>query len=165
MSMRRHTLVFALAMACGLAGAARADLPPQQTQSRSAGGPDLKQAQAEPNLEKRSKLAMDNAETAFHAMKGAYEKGDNSQTAAAAAEIQESVELAYTSLTQTGKDPRRSPKWFKRAEIQMRDLLRQLDAFQHDMSFGDRSMLDAVKVSVQQAHDNLLMGLMEGKHK
>ncbi len=150
MGMRRHTVVFALALGCGLAGAARAD---------------LKQAQAEPNLEKRSKLAMDNAETAFHAMKGAYEKGDNSQTAASASEIQESVELAYTSLTQTGKDPRRSPKWFKRAEIQMRDLLRRLEAFQHDMSFSDRSMLDAVKVSVQQAHDNLLMGLMEGKHK
>jgi hypothetical protein len=164
MGTRPHTAVLVLALACGLAGTGLAD-PPQQTQNRSAGGPGLKPAQAEPNLEKRSKLAMDNAETAFQTMKAAYEKGDNSQVATAAAEIQESVELAYTSLTQTGKDPRRSPKWFKRAEIGTRDLLRRLDAFQHDMSFSDREILDGVKASVQQAHDKLLMGLMEGKHR
>ncbi len=150
MGMRPHTVVLALSLVCGLAAPALAD---------------LKQAQAEPNLEKRSKLAMDNAETVFETMKADDEKGDNNQVAAAAAEIQESVELVYTSLTQTGKDPRRSPKWFKRAEIETRDLLRRLDAFQHDMSFSDRAMLDGMKASVQQVHDNLLMGLMEGKHK
>jgi hypothetical protein len=33
------------------------------------------------------------------------------------------------------------------------------------MSFADRSMLDAVKARVQQVHDDLLVGLMEGKRK
>lgn len=126
---------------------------------------DLKQALAEPNLEKRSKLALDNAEVAYQTMRAAYEKGDNHQVSAAAAEIQESVELAYTSLTKTGKDPRKSPKWFKRAEIETRDLLRRLDSFQQQMSFDDRPLLDTVKAKVQQVHDNLLVGLMEGKRK
>lgn len=126
---------------------------------------DLKQAMAESNLEKRSKLALENADTAYQSMRAAYEKGDNKATAAAIAEIKESVELAYTSLMNTGKDPRKSPKWFKRAEIGTRDLLRRLNEFQRDMSFDDRPMLDSAKADIQKVHDNLLLGLMEGKQK
>ena len=88
---------------------------------------DLKPALAEPNLEKRSKLALDNAAAVYQAARSAYEKGDNDRAAAAVAEIQESVDLAYKSLTETGKNPRKSPKWFKKAEIETRDLLRKLD--------------------------------------
>lgn len=145
---KRHAVV--LALACALAGVAHAG---------------LKEALAETNLEKRSKLALDNADVCLQAMRAAYEKNDNGQVAAAAAEMRESVDLAYASLTQTGKDPRKSPKWFKRAEIGTRDLLRRLDAFQRDMSFEDRAMLDELKARTQQVHDALLMGLMEGKRK
>jgi hypothetical protein len=126
---------------------------------------DLTGARAERNLEKRSKLALDNALAAYQAARAAYDKGDNERVAAAAAEIEESVDLAYTSLKETGKDPRRSPKWFKRAEIATRDLLRKLEGFQQEMSFSDRPMLDKVKGRVQQVHDDLLLGLMEGKKK
>jgi len=139
-----------LAAGMALAGAARAD---------------LKHALAEPNLEKRSQLALDNATAAYKAARAAYEKGDNEQVTAGIAEMQESVEVAYASLMQTGKDPRRSPKWFKKAEIGTRDLLKRLDAFDHDMSFNDRPKLEAVKAKVQQVHDDLLVGLMEGKRK
>lgn len=126
---------------------------------------DLKQALAESNLEKRSQLALENARTAYKAARAAYEQGDNEQVAAAVHEIEESVNLAYTSLTQTGKDPRRSPKYFKKAEIETRELMKHLDAFEQNMSFADRQMLDSVKATVQKAHDSLLVGLMEGKHK
>jgi len=126
---------------------------------------DLKQALAEPNLDKRAKLALENASAAYQAARGAYDKGENTQTSAAIAEIEESVELAYTSLTKTGKDPRRSPKWFKYAEIETRSLLRRLETFQQQMSFSDREMLDKTKAKVQQVHDDLLVGLMEGKRK
>ncbi len=143
-------LPVALAVSLALAGSLRAD---------------LKRAKAEPNLEKRSKLALDNALAAYQAARAAYDKGDNDQVAACVAEIQESVELAYASLQETGKDPRRSPKWFKRAEIDTRDLLRKLDAFQQEMGFSERPMLDKVKASVQKIHDDLLLGLMEGKRK
>jgi len=139
-----------LALAGAMAGPARAD---------------LKQALAEPNLEKRSKLALDNAEAAYQALRAAYDKGDNQQAAAAAKEIEESVDLAFTSLTDTGKDPRKSPKWFKRAEIETRDLLRRLNGFQQQMNFDDRPLVDAAKARLQQVHDSLLVGLMEGKRK
>ena len=126
---------------------------------------DLKQVMTEPNLEKRSKLALDNAETAYQAARDAYQKGNNTQVASDVSELVESVDLAYDSLNQTGKDPRKSPKWFKRAEIQTRDLLRRITSFQQEMDFADRSLLDKAKTTVQQVHDNLLMGLMEGKRK
>jgi hypothetical protein len=126
---------------------------------------DLKQAMAEPNLEKRSKLALENAESAYAAARTAYQKGNNSQTAADISEMVKSVNLAYDSLNATGKDPRKSPKWFKRAEIETRNLLRKINDFQDEMDYSDRPLLDKAKATVQQVHDNLLMGLMEGKRK
>jgi hypothetical protein len=126
---------------------------------------DLKSALAEPNLGKRSKLALDNATMALKAAREAYGKGDNQAVAAAVEEIQQSVDLAYDSLMKTGKNPRNSPRWFKPAEISTRDLSRKLDTFQRDMDFADRPLLDKVKARVQQVHDELLLGLMEGKRK
>jgi len=148
--MRNGWRLAALAAVLALAGPSRAD---------------LKQAMGEQNLEKRSQLALTNASSAYKAARAAYEKGENDQVAAAVAEVQDSVDLAYKSLTDTGKDPRRSPKWFKKAEIETRDLLKRLDAFDHEMSFSDRPMLEKVKARVQQVHDDLLVGLMEGKRK
>ncbi len=126
---------------------------------------DLTKALAERNLEKRSRLALDNAMEAYKTARTAYDKGEIDRVKEAAAEIEESVDLAHKSLNDTGKDPRRSPKWFKRAEIETRDLLRKLDGFQQAMNFADRPMLDKVKAKVQQVHDDLLLGLMEGRKK
>jgi DNA repair ATPase RecN len=127
--------------------------------------PDLGPVRAEPNLEKRSQLALANAEAVYKTARTAYDNGENEQTQAAVNEILESVELAHTSLVQTGKDPRRSPKWFKKAELQTRDLVRKIESFQEQMSFNDRPMLDKLKARTQQIHDELLLGLMEGKKK
>jgi hypothetical protein len=125
---------------------------------------DLRRAMAEPNLEKRSGLALLNAAEALKAARAAYDKGDNEAVAQDAEEILESVELASTSLTESGKNPRRS-EWFKKAEISTRDLSRRIESFQEQMSYADRPMLDKVKARVQQVHDELLLGVMEGKKK
>lgn len=125
----------------------------------------LDQIRAEPNLEKRSVLAMDNAMAAVKETRAAYNAGDVARAAEKAKEIEESVDLAYASLEKTGKDPRRSPKWFKHAEIQSNELLRSIEALEHDMSLDDRAILEKTKERVQQVHDNLLAGLMGGKRK
>lgn len=146
----------ALQMAMGIvlvlvgAGAARADLD---------------QARQEPNLEKRSKLALENADVALRAAREDYRAGDTMDTTTKINEVIESVDLAYTSLTETGKNPRKSPKYFKQAEMQTRELSRKLDDFQHEMSYTDRPTLDKVRIRVQEVHDELLTGLMEGKKK
>ena len=126
---------------------------------------DLKAALAERDLGKRSKLALDNAADALKTAREAYEKGESEKLAAAAGEIEESVDLANTALKSTGKNPRNSPKWFKQAEIAIRGLLKKMDTFQRDMNYTDRSILDKAKARTQQVHDELLLGLMEGKHK
>jgi hypothetical protein len=126
---------------------------------------DLAQARAEPNLEKRAKLALDQSAAALEAARSDYEKGDTDRVADDAAKIADSVDLAFLSLNQTGKDPRKSSRWFKYAEIQTRGLLRKLDTLERDMSFADRPVLEKAKTEVQQVHDKLLLGLMEGKPK
>jgi len=126
---------------------------------------DLAQIKAEPNLGKRSALALDHAFDALTLARDAYAKGQNADVEKWLKEIKESVELAETSLNATGKNPRKSPKWFKRAEGSTRDLLRRLDALERDMDLTDRPMLDAVKAKVQQVHDDLLEGVLEGKQK
>jgi hypothetical protein len=125
----------------------------------------LDEARAEPNLEKRSNLALDNGVTALREAREAYRAGDSELAMTKISEVEESVELGYDSLMKTGKDPRKSPRWFKKAEIGTRDLLRSMESFEHDMAFGDRAILEKVRERVQQIHDNLLTGLMEGKHK
>jgi len=126
---------------------------------------DLQTAKSEQNLERRSGLALANAARALKEARAAYSKGDEAQVAVLVKEILESVELAETSLEATGKNPRKSPKWFKHAEIETRDLLKHLEAFQQDMDMTDRPLLDPVKTKVQQVHDDMLLGVMEGKHK
>lgn len=148
--MRRRMWTAALALGLALAGSSRAD---------------LKRALGEQNLEKRSQLALDNASAAYKAARAAYQQGDNDRVAACVTEIRESVELAKKSLDETGKNPRRSPKWFKKAEIETRDLLKRLDGFELEMGFSDRQMLEKTKARVQQIHDELLVGLMEGKRR
>jgi hypothetical protein len=126
---------------------------------------DLKIALNEKDLGKRSKLALDNAGAALKEAREAYQKGDDKALADAALEIEDSVSLAWDSLESTGKNPRKSPRWFKQAEIETRNLLKKLDTLQRDISFEDRPVLDKAKARLQKVHDDLLRGVMEGKGK
>jgi hypothetical protein len=126
---------------------------------------DLKRALAETNLEKRSRLALENAKAAYQSAREAYQKGDLEQVQAFAAEIEQSVDLAYQSLQQTGKNPRNSPRYFKSAEQETSQLTRRIEGLQEEMSYTERPMLDKTKARVQQVHDDLLLGLMEGRKK
>ncbi|HVN05989.1 MAG TPA: hypothetical protein VMT86_16320 [Bryobacteraceae bacterium] len=126
---------------------------------------DLQQAKSEPNLFKRAMLALDNANAALAKAHEAYARGDTKEVEALAREIAESVVFAEASLRETGKNPRKNPKWFKRAESSTRELLRRLDAFQQDMDASDRPLLDAAKANVQKVHDDLLLGVLEGEEK
>jgi hypothetical protein len=143
---------FVLALALTLAGGAAAST-------------ELDAARAEANLEKRSKLALDNAASALRSAREAYQAGDTAAVTAKTDEIGESVDLAYNSLTETGKNPRKSPKWFKHAEMETRELTRRLEDFAQQMNYNDRAILDKIRARVEQVHDELLTGLMEGRKK
>jgi hypothetical protein len=125
---------------------------------------DLAAVRQEPNLERRSELALDNAATALSGCGEAYKAGDIEKTKAEASEIEESVTLAYDSLQNTGKDPRRSPKFFKHAEVTTRQLLRRLDGLIESMSISDRAILFVVRDRVSDIHDQLLNGIMKKRN-
>ena len=132
--------------------------------SSEAPADDLARLQSEPNLEKRAHAALNNAEDALKQARDAYTSGDTSAAESRLEEVGQSVELADSTLKQTGKNPSRSPKHFKYAELRTRDLLRKLDGFRDDMSVADRPALDRVMATVQKIHDALLEGIM-GKKK
>jgi hypothetical protein len=124
---------------------------------------DLAGARQEPNLERRSELALENAGAALGYVRDAYQAGDLDKTKLEASEVEESVTLAYDSLAGTGKDPRRDPKFFKRAEMTTRQLLRRLDGVIESMSVQDRAILLVVRDRISDIHDELLNGIMKKK--
>lgn len=125
---------------------------------------DLARVQAEPNLEKRAHMALDNAVEALKQAREAYAQGNDAAATARLDEVQRSVELAASALQQTGKNPSRSPKHFKEAELKTRELLRKLDNFRDQMSVADRAVVERVAEAVQKIHDAWLDGIM-GKKK
>ena len=125
---------------------------------------DLARVQSEPHPEKRAHAALENAEDALKQAREAYVKGDNDNTSSRLEEVERSVELADSSLKQTGKNPSRSPKHFKYAELKTRELLRKLDGFRDEMSVADRPAVDRVIGKVQKIHDALLEGVMGKKY-
>lgn len=126
---------------------------------------DLAQVRTEPNLEKRSRAALENADRALKECRKAYEAGDLKATAALLEEVKESVNLADASLKETHKDPIKSPKHFKNAEIKTETLLRKLEGLSQDMNVADRPLVEKVKERVQEVHEGLLQGVMVGKKK
>lgn len=124
---------------------------------------DLTSVKSEPNLEKRSELALDHANVALNEARDDYNAGNVDKTVTELGEMCDSVEVAYEALTNTGKDPRKDPKFFKRAELRTSELLRRLESLAPGMSGVDHGMLDNVRARISAIHDNLLKGIMSRK--
>ena len=126
---------------------------------------DLASIQQEPNPERRSQLAMDYAGAALDTARKAYQATDLEKTQTSLTEVGAAVDLAFDSLQQTGKEARRDPKFFKRAELSTRQLLRRIEGLAQSMSFEDRVAAEKVRDRVAAIHDDLLQGIMAKKKK
>jgi hypothetical protein len=124
---------------------------------------DLASLQQEPNLEKRSQLAMESANSALDTARTAYQTNDLDKTRASLNEAGEAVSLAYDSLKQTGKEARRDPKFFKRTELAIRQMLRRIEGMTESMNFEDRSLIDKLRERVTSIHEDLLQDIMAKK--
>jgi hypothetical protein len=124
---------------------------------------DLSAIKSEPNLERRSDRALDNADQAIETVHQAFKDGQTEKAKEALEEVRESVDLSYESLQQSGKSARRSPKHFKRAELRIRTILRHLSSVEHGVGIDDRPTVEAVAQHVQKVHDDLLSALLEKK--
>ena len=124
---------------------------------------DLSTVKTEPNLERRSERALDNANLALDAARDDYNAGNIDKSQTELEEVRDSVDLAYESLSGTGKDPHRDPKFFKRAELRTRELLRRLEGLAPGMSGVDHGTLEKVRERISAVHDNLLNGILSKK--
>jgi hypothetical protein len=124
---------------------------------------DLTAIKLEPNLERRSERALDNASSAMDTARNASSAGEPEKVKAALEELRDSVDLAYQSLVDSGKSARRSPKFFKRAELKTRELMRRLEGLAQAVDAEDRVFVVSVRDRVSQVHDNLIQDIMQKK--
>src|SRR5258706_10443981 len=103
---------------------------------------DLAAVNSEANLEKRADKALDHAAHLISTLRDTYNSGDLKKLGQLLDEITTSVELCRKSLEDSHKNPRRSPKYFKKAEMRTHDFERRLERFQTDMNAGDRALAD-----------------------
>jgi hypothetical protein len=120
----------------------------------------LDEVRAERNLEKRSRLALEYAHTALDRAIKTYLDGNHKGGLELLGEIRQAVELSLESLKATGKNPSKKPKHFKRAEIETRALLRELENAETQVNFDDREHVHAVYGRVEEINRELLLGIM-----
>jgi hypothetical protein len=77
--------------------------------------------------------------------------------------LRDSVDLAYQSLVDSGKSARRNPKFFKRAELKTRELMRRLEGLLQAVDSDDRPFVESVRDQVSKVHDNLIQDIMQKK--
>jgi hypothetical protein len=126
---------------------------------------DLATIRQESNLQRRSQLATDYAGAALAMARQEYDAGNADQARAAIQECGDAVELALQSLVETGKEARRDPKYFKRAELATRQLLRRIQSLAEAMSYQDRPAAEKLRDLVNAVHDELVNALMSKKTK
>ena len=125
---------------------------------------DLETIRKQPNLEKRSELALANADAALDRARDAYQKGEDTIFRTSLAEADDSIALSKQSLDESGKNARKSPKYFKRAEIGIRRLSRRLDNLRIEVSVEDRPVVEPVFSRALKLQEEILLAIM-GKKK
>lgn len=125
---------------------------------------DLAAIRNEPNLEKRSDLALDYANTAIDSAREAANAGDDAKLHSALAQVTESVELSWSSLSDTGKYARNN-NGFKRAEVRTREMLRRLDGLRDLADLDEKPEVEKVRGRVAEIHDDLIQKIMSKKEK
>ena len=123
---------------------------------------DITAVKSEPDLEKRSELALANADHAIDEAKEAYTNGNDKAEQAALVEVGESVAASYEALEHTNKAPRKS-KYYKNAELKVRALIRRLASFREEVEFETRQSVDTVIKKLSDVHDQLITDVMSKK--
>lgn len=123
---------------------------------------DLSAVKAEPDLDKRSELALASADQAISSAREAFKAGDETKLGASLGEAKELVQVSYDALSQSRRQARRS-KYFKSAELKTRALIRRLMGLGDEVSLEERKFVEDARNSIQEVHDRLLQSIMSNK--
>ncbi|MBI3207887.1 MAG: hypothetical protein HYZ37_03180 [Candidatus Solibacter usitatus] len=126
--------------------------------------PDLASVRAEPNLEKRYWMALEFSALRVTSARKDYEEGRIKDFTSGLGLAAEAVALCDASLRSTGKNPSKSPRHFKRAELKMREILRRLRTLEDEVSIDERGIVAKIRMRIQEIHDELLLDIM-GRRK
>jgi hypothetical protein len=124
---------------------------------------DLNAVKAEPNLEKRSDKALDYASTVLNDMREHYKGESMEKFGLSVVDFRTAVDLAVSSLEETGKNARRNPKYFKRAELRLRDFSRRLATLKLDIDVEERPLIDGLIEHIDKQRDGLVSSILEKK--
>jgi len=115
----------------------------------------------ERDLEKRSELALKEADDQISEAAKSYKSAPEMKEFQAHLDsIGELAQFSLKSLQDSGKRAGRRPKYFKRAEMKLRSLLRRLDTLEMDVSAEDRPPVEKIKLAVAEAHEQVLQDIM-----
>ena len=123
---------------------------------------DLPAVKSEPDLEKRSELALANADGQIDEARKAYSGGDEKTVEAALDEVVQSVGVSYDALEHAHTTPRKS-KYYKHAELKVRALIRRLNGFRDEVGFDAQQSVEAVIKRLSDVHDQLISDIMSKK--
>lgn len=120
---------------------------------------DIAAVKSEPDLERRSELALASADKEMDTARTAYNGGDEKAEQQALLEVRELVDVSYDALEHSNRPPRKS-KYYKNAELKLSALLRRLNSFRDQVSFEGREAVEAVIKRVSDVHDEVLAAIM-----
>jgi hypothetical protein len=123
----------------------------------------LDQVKTESNPERRAKDAVGFAAMAERQAEAAYDKGDEDGVRADLRTMEDAMDLAKQSLSESGKKASRHPGPYKFAETRSHELLLRLDDFEHRMDESERPLVENPKNRLQQIHDAWFEEIMEKK--
>lgn len=112
-----------------------------------------------PDPNKRAELAVDRADRDLDAARQAWQGGDWTKAQSALAQMEQSAELADTSLEQTNKQPRNN-RHYKTVELKLKNLIRRVDAFRLEVDYEQRDSVNSVETRLQELHDKILDAVM-----
>ncbi len=118
---------------------------------------------AEQNLEKRSEKALQAAQRFLDELRKSGGLHDLAKLQAGLGNIRAGVELCIDSLEASGKNARRNPKYFKKAEIGLRKLNRQLEDLRVALPVDDRHYAADLLAYTHQVQEDLLLGIFTKK--
>jgi hypothetical protein len=121
---------------------------------------DLASIKLEPNLDRRSERALDNASSAMDAARDAA--SDEAKLKPALEELRGSVDLCYQSMVESGKG-HRNLRLIKKAELKTREIMRRLEGLAQAVDSEDRALVETVRERVAKVHDDLIQEIMKKK--
>jgi hypothetical protein len=123
---------------------------------------DIATLKTEPDPNRRSELALVNADAKIDEARQAYQAGNEGAEDAAIQEVADLVTLCYSSLEQTHGEPRKS-RYFKHAELRVSVLMRRLSGFRDEVGFELRPHVEDVLKKLSDIHDQLISDIMSRK--